>query len=448
MPSSDIVPTATTFTNNNRSSTTCSSSDNRNYSRQGFIENNIISSWSTAFNTVEEILPESIPIKLVVNKISHDTWKSSKLMLKLKNREFSASKQHILDTKYKYYNPFATIEDTMTFGGWDISQTREHTQENYPQIRTCNDTYKNLTKHWKSHFLASIDEELSSFRLLWTASMSWHYAGLKIYSLLDNSMHDIMHTIGECLIGRSVYVKMSDIKEKAQYEGEYIDRDKSVITNLHPLSLKFKTSSFLEYRFLCAFIQQYYQKRVKECVKKGFLMCANDFAQFCYAEKCDNITRVSYGSEMELFAYRQEAMLRTFEYIDDSVADYPLDSESEVEYNSDPYFSEEENIKIRGMHKNGLKEMLFMLQFSGFESTLKCPCSKLYHNDLMFLYGCPLPDNPCKNQIFHNIGALYQHFNSKSCIFHSVLSNYIVNLSKISGVGHIPNKKRKKRSRK
>ena len=278
--------------------------------------------------------------------------------------------------------------------------------------------------------------------------MPWHFAALKIFSLLDDSSEDIMHIIGECLIGRSVYVTNSDIKEKAQCASDYLDRDKSVITNLQSLAFKFKTSSYSEHVFFCAFIQQYYHKRVDDCVKKGYLLTAGDLAQFCYAEKCDNITRCFYGSELKFFRFRQEATLSTFKYIDKFVADYPLDSDSEDEgYSESPFFSDDENVKVVGMHKDRLKVMLYMLQYSGFESTLKCPCSKVY-SDLIFLYGCPLPENQCKNQSFHDIGSLYQHFNSKGCIFHTVLSQYLKNLCEISGVGSIPAKKRKKRSRK
>ena len=119
------------------------------------------------------------------------------------------------------------------------------------------------------------------------------------------------------------------------------------------------------------------------------------------------------------FRYRQLAVLKAYKFIDNHVDPYPLDSDSEEDNNSDsPYFTDDEKVKILGMHRDRLKEMLFMLQFSGFETTLKCPCSKVYHSDLLFLYGCPLADKQCRgNQSFQNIGALYQHFNSVRAVF-------------------------------
>ena len=449
-PNATSIVLANETTGSTNDSQLCHSTTNRGInSSLGYTENNIISSWTTGFNTVEENIIWTRPLKVSSSRVSPSSWKSSSLMVKFRNRQFSDDKQRILDTKYKYYNPFVSVVDSKTFGGWDHSTSGNSSFESVAALRTCNDTYKNLTKYWKAPFLASIEEELTSFRLVWTSSISWHYAGLKIFSLLENSIQDIMYVIGECLVGRSVYVTMSDIKDKAQYDSDYIDRDKSVITNLQSLWRKFDSSSYLEYRFFCTFIQQYYMKRVKDCVKNGFLMSAGDLAQFCFAEKCNNIVRYRYGTDMQFFEYRQKAMLETFKYIDISIDKYPLDSDSEPEYDPDsPWFSDDEKIKVRGMHRDGLKEMLFMLQFTGFESTLKCPCSKVYYSDLLFLYGCPLPEDHCKNQVFRDITSLYQHFDNKGCIFHSVLSNYLVNLSKFSGIGDISSKKRRKRSRK
>ena len=420
----------------------------RNDHRHQPKEDNVISTWSTAFNTVEENVSWGIPKIILRNGVNADSWKQSKLMTKFKNRAFSPAIQSILDTTYKYYNPFSSEDDHRTYGGLDPRTGPNPVSLMNTRIGTMNNTYKELTKYWKNSFIASIESDQTSFRLLWTTSMSWHFAGLKIFSLLKDSTDDIMHVIGACLVGRSIYVSKKDIKDKAQYDSDYIDRDNSVITNLHPLAYKVKTSSYPEYRFFCAFIQQYYEKRTKDCVKNGFLMTAGDLAQFCYAEKNDNISRCYYGSEMQFFGYRKQAMLRTFEYIDDFVDKYPLDSDSEDDgYSDSPYFSDEEKVKVLGMHRDRLKDMLFMLQFTGFESTLKCPCSKLY-SDVIFLYGCPLPENQCKNQVFRDIGSLYQHFDNKGCIFHTVLSKYIFHLSTVSGIGTITTKKRKKRSRK
>ena len=141
-------------------------------------------------------------------------------------------------------------------------------------------------------------------------------------------------------------------------------------------------------------------------------------------------------------------MTKTLKFIDDNIDDYPLDSDNEQnEYSSSPYSSEDENCKVLGMHKDRLKEMLFVLMFSGFETALKCPCSKVY-TDLIFLYGCPLPDTSCKNQSFGDMSAFTQHFPNKGCVFHKVLFTYLLYLSELSGIGRIHRKKRNKRSRK
>ena len=46
-------------------------------------------------------------------------------------------------------------------------------------------------------------------------------------------------------------------------------------------------------------------------------------------------------------------MITTYNYINEKVEDYPLDSDTEVDDDSDSYnYFDEEKCKIRGMHKN------------------------------------------------------------------------------------------------
>ena len=170
-------------------------------------------------------------------------------------------------------------------------------------------------------------------------------------------------------------------------------------------------------------------------------MKPTELAQLCFGNLSESFCNCSFGSEWNLFHLQKKAMIKTFQFIDDSIADYPLDSDSDVnEFSSSPYFSEDENCKVQGMHKNNLKEMMFVLLFSGFETSLKCPCSKVYR-DLIFLYGCSLADDPCKNQSYRDMTAFMQHFNNKSCIFHKVIFHYLSHLSELSGIGHVSRKK-------
>ena len=368
-------------------------------------------------------------------------------MQKFKSRSFSPKVQHLLDTKYNYYNPFASNKGIKSYAGWDPLNVPNTTTMSVKEIGTFNDSYTKLFKYWKPLFLANLNKEMTSYRLLWTTSLTLHVVGLKIFSLVQENTEDFMHVIGECLVGKMVYLTSGDMEDKAQFDSDYNDRDKGSIKDLQTVAYRMEHFSFYEYRYFCSLIGNFYRKRVDK-LSCGYLLETTELASLCFENKNESIGKNCYGTEWNFFHLRKRAILNTYLYIDECVSEYPLDVEEEKPVTSSPDFSDDESdCRFPTMHKSRLKVMLFVLLFSGFECTSKCPCSKAYR-DLIFLYGCPLPDDPCKDQNFKDLGALMQHFDSKYCIFHTIISKYMMNLTEISGVGHIPKKRRNKRSRK
>ena len=113
-----------------------------------------------------------------------------------------------------------------------------------------------------------------------------------------------------------------------------------------------------------------------------------------FCSKNDSVSKCFYRNEPTLFRFRKQALESIFDYIDETVAEYPFQDEVDNSYffddscaSRDHWFEGGED-KPRGMHRNKLKEMLFILQFSGFETTPKCPCSKTY-GDLIFYTAVP-----------------------------------------------------------
>ena len=371
-------------------------------------------------------------------------------MKKFESRAFPTNKQEILDDRYKYYNPFTRTSRMLSYGGFDASSLPNSSFMSVQDIGTYNDTYSKLFKYWKPQFLSTLDTKLVGYRLIWTTSFSWHIVGLKIFSVVEENTQDFMFLIGEFLVGNSIYITDSDLENKSQYDTEQRNSDKECIYAFQKNALDKRLMtvySFYQFRYYCGIIRHYYKERVEDHNCK-YLRDTTELAQLCFGNKSESFRNCSFGSEWNLFHLRKLALKKTFVYIDDCIEDYPLDSDNDSRgYSSSPYFSEDEEDKILGMHKNRLKESLFVLMFSGFESSLKCPCSKVYR-DLIFLYGCPLPEEPCKNQSFGNMTAFMQHFNSKSCVFHKVIYNYLLHLSELSGIGHVAGKKKQKRHRK
>ena len=128
---------------------------------------------------------------------------------------------------------------------------------------------------------------------------------------------------------------------------------------------------------------------------------------------------------------RKIAILNAMKYVDDHMDLRPFDSDDDDDNfhwddwePGDPIpdkFFVGGDEKIVGPHRDQFKVTLFLLMFSGFERTLKCPFSQVY-SDLAYLYNCPLPDTLCRNCNFDHITYLRQHADSKSCLHHQVLS--------------------------
>ena len=376
-------------------------------------------------------------------------WTRNKLMLKVKNKSFSPNVQKVMDTKYKYYNPFISLRD-QHYGAFSSTSESSNKILRNKAVGNFNATYSDLFKYWKPSYLLSLRDKMPGFRLLWLTSYTLHVVALKIFSLLEEDTADVMLLIGECLVDKSIYVTSTDIANKAQYEEDYLSREKEflyVITK--KFTFKMESYFFPEYRYITGLIAEYYSKRARR-YGSGFLLKSTEFAQFCFGNKNDSTEKCYYGTEFQLFHYRKEAMETTFEYIDQHVDEYPLEKDSYLSDDScaskDHWFVGGED-KIVSMHRDRLKEMLFLLQFSGIETTLKCPCSKVYR-DLIFLFGCPLTEEPCKNQNFNSMSSLLQHLSSKFCVFHTVLSKYTSTLCEISGLASVPPISRKQRDRK
>ena len=355
-----------------------------------------------------------------------------------------------MDTRYKYYNPFQSLNCNETYGGFTTKLERKPIMSYTKKIGTYNSTYSHLFQYWKPHFVSSLRDKMPGYRLLWLTSYTLHVVALKIFSMINEDITDIMYHIGEYLVSKSIYISRNDITNKAQFENEYRNSNTDCI-HLFTKIFTYKMDSFFypEYRYLSGIISEMYSRRARQFTS-GFLLSSKEFAQLCFANKNDSVTKCFYGNEASLFRFRKEALESTFKYIDKDVVEYPFDVdgfESDDSCGSKSHWFEGGDEKPLTMHRDKLKEMLFLLQFSGFETTLKCPCSKVYR-DLIFLYGCPLAEDPCKNQNFNNVTSLLQHFNSKFCIFHTVLSKYLSSLCEVSGIALSPVRKRIKYPRK
>ena len=373
-------------------------------------------------------------------------------MQKFKSRSFSPKKQQILDTKYKYYNPFEYMKHKEEYGGFHSIKKSQQDNVSCTDIGTHNISYSDLFHYWKPQFVSSLRDKMPGYRLLWLTSYTLHVVALKIFSMVKEDITDFMHIIGHCLVGENIYTSRTDVENKAQYHNDRLDKNKDCI---HLLTTTFTYSMdsffFPEYRYATGIIAEYYSRRARK-MTSGFLLSTSEFAQLCFSKKNESVSKCYYGNEPSLFRYRKAALEITFAYIDKTVAEYPFEVALDDSYFSDSscdshsHWFEGGEDKPRGMHRNKLKEMLFLLLFSGFETTLKCPCSKVY-GDLIFLYGCPLPEVQCKNQNFNDVSALLHHFSSNICIFHTVLSKYLSSLCEVSGLASLP-PKRKKNSRK
>ena len=421
----------------------------------GYEETNIISSWSTAFNTQDNVhcLTYESTVGSKVCKLRN--WTDCRLMQKLKTRSFPPNIQQVMDTKYKYYNPFEYLNSYKAYGGFHESDKPVFKATYTKDLGTYNVSYSHLFKHWKPHFVSSLSDKMPGYRLLWLTSYTLHVVALKIFSMFEEDMTDVMYNIGECLVAKSIYISRSDIENKAQYENDRKNRNNDCIhVGIDTFTYKLDSYFFPEFRYLSGIIAEKYCVRARD-LNSRFLLSSSEFGQLCFGRKNDSVSRCFFGNEASLFHFRKEALETTFAYIDTDIAEYPFDVDG---FHSDNQFDDDDSCASRshwfvggdekplGMHRNRLKEMLFVLQFSGFESTLKCPCSRVY-SDLTFLFGCPLAEDKCKNQAFNTVSALLQHFNSKICIFHTVLSKYLSTLCEISGIDSLPVSKRNKASR-
>ena len=89
--------------------------------------------------------------------------------------------------------------------------------------------------------------KMTSYRLLWTTSFPWHVAALKIFSMVEEHIEDIMHNIGELLVGKSVYITNNEMENKAQYDTDYGDRDKKNIFHLQEFAFNMEIFTFQDY---------------------------------------------------------------------------------------------------------------------------------------------------------------------------------------------------------
>ena len=88
-----------------------------------------------------------------VSSTSVPHWTNNKLMQKLKNKSFSSKIQKLMDTKYKYYNPFENLNSKNTFGGF---KSHAGIQKNMctKEVGTYNSLYSDLFKYWKPSFVS------------------------------------------------------------------------------------------------------------------------------------------------------------------------------------------------------------------------------------------------------------------------------------------------------
>ena len=420
---------------------------------QALEDSRLVALWTTSSDQEKSNNPSTQQHSAITSskKVSH--WKNGRLMQKFKKRSFSHKTQQILDTKYIYYNPFEYLKQEEEYDALQSNKKKELRDVSCKEVGTFNNTYSDLFRYWKPHFVSSLRDKYPGYRLLWLTSYTLHIVALKIFSSVTEDITDFMYVIGECLVGKNIYISRTDVENKAQYQNERLNSNKDCIHLLtNTFTYKIDSFFFPEYRYASGIIAEYYSRRARK-LTTGFLLSSTEFAQLCFAKKNDSVSKCFYGNEPTLFRYRKQALESTFDYIDETVAEYPFENEVDKSYFSDDscasrdHWFEGWDEKPRGMHRNKLKEMLFLLQFSGFETTLKCPCSKLY-GDLIFLYGCPLAEEQCKNQKFSNVSALLDHFNSKICIFHTVLSKYLCALCEVSGLASFPPKRKNNSSQK
>ena len=135
---------------------------------------------------------------------------------------------------------------------------------------------------------------MSDYRLLWLNSYTVHVVALKIFSIVNEDITDIMHIIGECLVSKNIYISTSDVQIKAQYNYEYLNTNKDCIHCLtKTFTYKMDSFFFPEYRYMSGVIAEIYSRCTRE-LTSGFLLSSNEFAQLCFTRKKDSVYKYFY----------------------------------------------------------------------------------------------------------------------------------------------------------
>ena len=278
-----------------------------------------------------------------------------------------------MDTRYNYYNPFHHFNKNEAYGGCDDVSHRKKCKPAYTkETGTYNVSYSHLFKYWKPHFVSSLRDKMPGYRLLWLTSYTMHVVALKMFSMFDQDITDIMYNIGECLVSRNIYISRSEIENKSQYEGDGKNRNNDCIhVGVDVFAYKLDSYFFPEFRYLRGIIAEKYFTRARD-LNSSFLLKTSHYGQLCFGKKNDSVTKCFYGNEATLFRYKKEAMRETFAYIDTEIEEYPFDADnflSDHEYDDEDscasrsHWFEGDDEKPLGMHRDKLKEMLFLLIF-------------------------------------------------------------------------------------
>ena len=178
-----------------------------------------------------------------------------------------------------------------------------------------------LLKYWQAEFLAQLSPQSIGFNVLWTSSMTWHIAALKIYSLSqlnfnsERAIIDVMQVIGEYLVGKMVLMTDEEIIGVSQYDGDMkphrpdLGLADFVLTNEN-ISLfstrdnkgkeirkeKFECFEFFEFRYICAMSMNIFSGR-SETHNCGHLLTTQQISQLCLGKRTHSYVKKSYGSE-------------------------------------------------------------------------------------------------------------------------------------------------------
>ena len=122
--------------------------------------------------------------------------------------------------------------------------------------------------------------------------------------MINEDITDVMYHIGEYLVSKTIYISRNDIKNKAQFENEYRNSNTDCI-HLFTKTFTYKMDSFFypEYRYLSEIISEIYSRRARQFTS-GFLLSSNEFAQLCFANKNDSVTKCIYGNDRGEFVIR------------------------------------------------------------------------------------------------------------------------------------------------